>query len=220
MNQPMPSPDADVRDARQRLSDLMDGQGCHEDVEIGIALWRDDTRAREDWHAWHLIGDVMRSDDLASAPVRDEALLTRLRERLADEPPVLAPAPLATAGQGADAGVGLARVWQRRRSFWLSSAAVAAGFVAVAGALVVARSPDAGSDGGAVLSSAPPGPGVGVQRVGAVPASSAMMVLDGQVVRDAQLDAYLRAHRQMLVGAPAAVPGGAMRSVETIAPGR
>jgi len=71
-----------------------------------------------------------------------------------------------------------------------------------------------------VLSSAPPGPGVGVQRVGAVPASSAMMVLDGQVVRDAQLDAYLRAHRQMLVGAPAAVPGGAMRSVETIAPGR
>ena len=220
MNQPMPSPDADARAARQRLSDLMDGQGSREDVEIGIALWRDDTEARVDWHAWHLIGDVMRSDDLASKPTRDEAFLARLRERLADEPPLLAPAPLASVAPAAEPQAVAAGAWQRRRSFWLSSAAVAAGFVAVAGALVVARSPDAGSEGGAVLSSAQPGPGAGVQRVGAVPASSATLVLDGQIVRDAQLDAYLRAHRQMLVGAPAAVPGGAMRSVETIAPGR
>lgn len=219
MNQPIPSPDADADDPRQRLSDLMDGRGGRDDAETVIAIWRDDPEARASWHAWHLIGDVMRSEDLASAPARDEAFLSRLRERLAEEPPLLAPAPLASAA-AAEASAPHPLAWQRRRSFWLSSAAVAAGFVAVAAALVVARSPDAGSEGGAVFSAVQPAPGAGVQRVGAVPASSATLVLDGQVVRDAQLDAYLRAHRQMLVGAPAAVPGGAMRSVETIAPGR
>ena len=35
--------------------------------------WRGDGELREDWHAYHLIGDVLRSDDLAIAPARDEA---------------------------------------------------------------------------------------------------------------------------------------------------
>ena len=51
-------------------------------------------RARR-WHAYHLIGDVLRSDDLASAPGRDAAFLQRLSARLDDEPAVLAPEPLA-----------------------------------------------------------------------------------------------------------------------------
>jgi sigma-E factor negative regulatory protein RseA len=36
------------------------------------------------------------------------------------------------------------------------------------------------------------------------------------VIRDAHLDAYLRAHRDMRGGSAAALPGGAMRGIETV----
>ena len=45
------------------------------------------------WHAYQLIGDVLRSEDLAAEPAADEAFLVALRARLADEPVVLAPQP-------------------------------------------------------------------------------------------------------------------------------
>jgi sigma-E factor negative regulatory protein RseA len=35
-----------------------------------------------------------------------------------------------------------------------------------------------------------------------------------EMLRDARLDEYLRAHREALAGSPAALPGGALRSVE------
>jgi len=41
-------------------------------------------------------------------------------------------------------------------------------------------------------------------------------VLSGDQIRDANLDAYLRAHQAARGGAPAALPGGALRSVEMI----
>jgi sigma-E factor negative regulatory protein RseA len=59
-----------------------------------------------------------------------------------------------------------------------------------------------------------------LQLVGTQASTSQTLVLDGQLIRDAQLDAYLRAHRDMRGSAAAAVPGGAMRSVETIVPQR
>lgn len=197
--------------ALRLLSGLMDGDADPDDAQRGAALWRDDASCRERWHTWHLIGDAMRSDDLAAAPARDEAFLARLRERLADEPALLAPTPVAPAAAPA----------LRRRQAWLTPAAIAAGFVAVAGVLVVTRSgaPDAGV-GGTLAGAPAPVVGAGVQRVGVLPTPGGALVLDGQMVRDAQLDAYLRAHRQMIGGAPAALPGGAMRSVETIVPTR
>jgi sigma-E factor negative regulatory protein RseA len=104
---------------------------------------------------------------------------------------------------------------------------VAAGFVAVAGVLVVSRmsAPEPGapslltSNPPAVLATSPSAPS-NLQRVGNAPAPGQTLMLDGQLIRDAQLDAYLRAHREMRGSAAAAVPGGAMRSVETIVPQR
>lgn len=214
MNHPTPRPEADLTARRLRLSGLMDGVADRADAESGVALWRDDPQARTQWHAWHLIGDVMRSEDLASAPARDEAFLARLRERLAGEPVPLAPAPLAGVADNAAPGMAMHDP-ARRRGLWLGSAAVAAGFVAVAGALVVLRSaePDAG-DAAATFSWTLPLPGGGLQRVGSVQSPSAAPQLDGQVVREVQLDTYLRAHRQVLAGAPALVPGGALRIAE------
>jgi sigma-E factor negative regulatory protein RseA len=224
---------AENDDARRRadLSALMDGQAGTGETQRCSAAWRDDPQMRSTWHAYHLIGDVLRSDELAGSPARDAALLAALRRRLADEPTVLAPAPVAASPAAAARHAAAA---QRRRG-WLMSGAVAAGFVAVAGVLVVSRmsTPEAAapsllsSNPPALLSSNPPSLLAGngsapsnLQRVGNAPAPSPTLVLDGQLIRDAHLDAYLRAHREMRSGAAAAVPGGAMRSVETIVPQR
>ena len=69
------SPDA----RRQQLSSLMDGDLSAGDAAEACQLWRQDAQARSDWHAYHLIGDVLRSDDLASAPARDAVFLQALR---------------------------------------------------------------------------------------------------------------------------------------------
>ena len=71
---------SDSSDARrQQLSSLMDGDLDAAGTAGACALWRQDAQSRSDWHAYHLIGDVLRSEDLASAPGRDEAFLRNLR---------------------------------------------------------------------------------------------------------------------------------------------
>jgi sigma-E factor negative regulatory protein RseA len=198
----------DLQEQRRALSALADGQ--NEAVARGCAAWAADPAARATWHAYHLIGDVMRSEDLAHSPARDERFLAAFGERLAREPVVLAPMPAAPARP-------------RMRQRWLAPAAVAAGFAAVAGMLVVTRlaAPDA-DVGGPVLALRAPvsGPvGGGVLPVGAaMPAAPGVAVQDLKMIRDARLDSYLHAHREGTSGVSVAVPGGALRSVETIVP--
>lgn len=191
---------------RQHLSALLDGElqgDGAQAVQRACTLWRDDAQARHDWHTWNLIGDVMRSDELAQAPARDAAFLGRLRERLAGEPVVLAPAAVAPAA---------ARGW---RQAWLLPTAVAAGFVMVAGVLVVART--APPQTSPVLASTP-APGLSLAAVpGAVPSS---VTGAAGLIRDPRLDSYLRAHQSARGSPAAAVPGGGMRNVEaTLNPG-
>src|SRR5690349_2794071 len=102
---------------REQLSALADGE--LDDAAPACAGWREE-RVRATWHCYQLIGDVLRSDDLAGSPVRDAALLRRVREALAREPVVLAPEPLPAAAA------------EPRRG-WRAAGAIAAGFVAVAG---------------------------------------------------------------------------------------
>jgi len=192
------------------LSALADGDPSA--LDEGCARWRDDPEARRTWHAYQLIGDVMRSEDLANPASHDCAFLTGLRARLAEEPVVLAPQPLE---RPAVAPVAAAAV--RRRHAWLAPAAVAAGFVAVAGVVVVTRMSAPAPAGGAVLADAPPGnPGLSLATTGA--AAPRALVVEGRLIRDARLDAYLRAHRDAMAGGPAALPGGVPRNVEVMAP--
>jgi sigma-E factor negative regulatory protein RseA len=211
---------------RQQLSSLMDGDLPDDAAAGACALWRQDAQSRQDWHAYHLIGDVLRSDDLAAAPARDEAFLQALRLRLADEPVPLAPAATAPAEPSADGSwpqvangasgangangangalQGLvaapARARGRRRGWMMAPVAVAAGFMAVAGVLVVTRL-SAPEPAAAVLASARPVP---------MPASAVL-------VRNAQLDRYLSAHRSLANGA---MPGaGAEHRVHIVFEGQ
>ena len=216
---PAPSqPQSTAAERRADLSALMDGEVSATDVQRCSALWRDDVDVRTTWHAYHLIGDVLRSDELAASPAHGSAFLNALRLRLADEPTLLAPDPTPAAAPVSDNKVD-SSLPARRRQAWLMPAAVAAGFIAVAGVLVVTRLSAPEAAGTAVLASGQPTPS-NLQRVGTAPAAGQPLVLNGELIRDAQLDAYLRAHRDMRGSAAAAVPGGAMRSVETIVPQR
>lgn len=193
----------------ETLSALIDGEADAGTVSGACMAWRESASTRATWHAYHLIGDVMRSEDLAAAPQRDAAFLARLRERLAVEPVVLAPQPLPIASPAA----------ARRRRAWVGSAAVAAGFVAVAGVLVVMRAPapqDAGSPmaaasapaGGAVVPVAVAAPAPVVEAA----AETEALVRNGQVLRDARLDRYLAAHKQFAGSSALGVPSSFLRS--------
>lgn len=177
---------------RQQWSTLMDGEADAATVAALCARWRSDAQARRTWHAWHLVGDVLRSDDLSSTAARDARFISMLRERLAAEPVVLAP-PSAAA--------------PRRR--WTSAAAVAAGFVAVVGTVLVMDFPAPPAAEPALAQRAPE-----VEPVRAGPAAVAepqFVVADGQLIRDARLDRYLAAHKPVGGGRPPALP----RAVDT-----
>ena len=211
--QPLPGTAPGHADSEEWLSAFADGEVSEQPHAVRKASeqWVQSPAMRQRWHTYHLIGDVMRSDELASAPDQDAAFMTRLRARLAQEPVVLAPMPTPAAGD------------KRRRQSWWAPAAVAAGFVAVAGVLVVARlgqpgaEPTAASQGLA-LKSAPSltlaGSTGSAANLPANPAASSQAV-----IRDARLDSYLRAHQAARGGGAAAVPGGGLRNVDLVNPG-
>lgn len=210
--------------ALERLSALVDGE------LDGVALaqtcnhWRESVDSRSTWHAYHLIGDVLRSDDLASDPARDAAFMQALRARLASEAVVLAPrsADASTAQPAAARRAGAAR---SRRWSWMAPSAVAAGFVAVAGVLVLTRAPGTSADradGASLALAAQPGalaplgvaPTLASQMAGADAPQS--LVASGQLIRDARLDRYLEAHQQFAGSSALGVPSGFLRSATTV----
>ncbi|MGE5450966.1 MAG: sigma-E factor negative regulatory protein [Acidobacteriota bacterium] len=121
---------SDSQADREALSALADGQAQASDVSRACSAWRDDAQARTTWQAYHLIGDVMRSDDLAHGS-DGGAFLSKFRDRLAQEPVVLAPAASTRPSVERPA----APIALQRRS-WAGPMAVAAGFVMVVGAVL------------------------------------------------------------------------------------
>ena len=85
MNREPVAPDPD--DPRWSISALADGEGLPADCARGLAAWAaGDAAARASWHSYHLIGDVLRSGELASPPGHDQQFLAALQLRLAAEP--------------------------------------------------------------------------------------------------------------------------------------
>ena len=193
-------------DPRHLLSALADGETNATETGRGCAAWAADESLGQRWHAYHLIGDVLRSEDLAHAPARDQAFLERLRLRLDNEPAVLAPQPLPTSATVA-----------RPRSRWMPMA-LAAGVMGLATVLVVALRPAAEGSGSSTLARSPEAAvPVVVAATPAAPPQAEPVPPGGRVLRDAQLDRYLRAHREYATALPGSLPGGAGRSITTVA---
>ena len=207
----------------ERLSALVDGELDAAALAQACAQWRAGAQVRAAWHAYHLIGDVLRSDDLACAPARDAAFMQALRARLATEPVVLAPraveAPAALPAEARRVG-GASRRWS-----WMAPLAVAAGFVAVAGVLLLTRAPATlpGRPADATMAlAAQPG---ALAPLGAAPVRASdlagadapqSLVASGQLIRDARLDRYLEAHQQFAGSSALGVPSGFLRSATAI----
>lgn len=194
--------------SRERLSALADGETGGSASAAACATWRGEEDARRDWHCWQLIGDVLRSDELASSAGRDARFLAGVRSRLAVEAVVLAPAEL----------VAVAPAAARRPARWMVPAAMAAGFVLVVGTFVVVR-PDPGAP------SSPPAVAMGVVADRAAldtalasadlresARASEALAADPKVIRDAGLDRYLAAHKQFAGSTALGVPSTFLRS--------
>lgn len=191
------------------MSALADGELDSADVGSGCAAWGEpESEARRSWHAYQLIGDVLRSEDLASPPGRDQAFLARLHSRLAEEPALPAPQPLPAQAQA------IAR--PSRRTPWVMPAALAAGVMALATVLVVSLGPSGGAGPSPALAVAPAAAVVADNTLPTPPVPQAP-AQGTRIVRDAQLDRYLQAHRDYGTALPGSLPGGAGRSIATVA---
>ncbi|RDK01249.1 sigma-E factor negative regulatory protein [Paraburkholderia lacunae] len=172
----------------ERLSAFVDGELFGEEhLNLNKFLSELDREDRAAWSSYHLIGDALRSDDLAVSPAASSAFLSGFAARFENEPHVLAPAPMPVA----------------RRLLALRRRVVPAFAVAAAAAtltwIVVPQ-----------LQGVPGGPGVtqvasvqargdALQRVAmaSVPAATvAPIAPDANIIRDASLDQYLEAHQQ------------------------
>lgn len=188
---------------RQNLSSLMDGELDSSSAADALRLWREDAESREAWHAYSLIGDVLRSEELASEASHDASFLANFRARLAHEPVVLAPAEA-----GAVSAIIPARAHRRG---WAAMTAVAAGFVTVAGVVAVLQVGNGASTPGKppLVSAAAPTAGASVVLASEGAASGfndfQNIVVNGQLIRDARLDEYLAAHKKF---GGSSLPGG------------
>ena len=208
----MMSTDSADRAARlEQLSALVDGELGESAAAQACAVWRGDADTRASWHAFHLIGDVLRSEDLATHPARDAGFLAALRLRLEAEPVVLAPQPLEQVALPAAQTPAVANGARTGRRPWMAASVVAAGFVAVAGVVVLTRAP------ATLPTSATLAQAAGVQAVNAsapmaASADPQVLVANGKLIRDVRLDRYLAAHKQFAGTSALGVPSGFLRS--------
>lgn len=186
-----------IDDKRELISALADGQLAGDAFARGVALAGTDASAREAWHAYHLIGDVLRSGELARCAPPDR-FLGRLQERLRSEQVSFESAVAVTSISQRDAANDGAFRWK-----------LVAGVASVAAVSAIAWT---------VMGSAP-GKAESPQ-LAAVPAGAVLTSTQrGAMIRDPQLDEFLAAHRQ-LGGAALVAPAGYLRNATFDGQGR
>lgn len=186
-------------DKREMISALADGQLAGEAFARGVELAATDAAAREAWHAYHLIGDVLRSGELAHCAPADR-FMVRLQERLRGE-------QIAIESQGAPTVVPRSEAANDGAFRWK----VAAGVASVAAFSAIAWT---------VMSAAPGRPDA-PQLAVASPATGTVLTgtQRGVMIRDPRLDEFLAAHRQ-LGGAALVAPAGYLRNATFDGQGR
>jgi sigma-E factor negative regulatory protein RseA len=165
----------DKMDKRELISALADGQLQGETFVLGVQAAAFDASSREAWHAYHVVGEVLRTGRATTGSAPD-AFLAKLQQRLKDEPgaaPVLVTA------------LPPARVEQRAANDWRWK--LVAGVASVAAVAAVGWNM-AGGIGGAA----------GQPQLAAAPAASPAPVQASAsaMLRDPRLDQLLAAHRQ------------------------
>lgn len=198
---------------REQLSALADGQLRGEEFAQAMAYAATEP-GRAQWQAYHVVGDVLRSSELA-AP-HNVALLDRVRAQIAQEP---RPAALASgeltqvvAAASADTRVANSGVFQWK---------LAAGFASLAAVAAIGWNAYTG------LQAPAEGAQLAVAPVTAVPAQPVAVAVgernsSGQpiMIRDPRLDELLAAHKQFGSTTALQMPAGFLRNATFEAPAR
>ncbi|HZV93392.1 MAG TPA: RseA family anti-sigma factor [Caldimonas sp.] len=205
----------------ERLSALVDGELDEAALAETCFEWAHEAQARMRWHAYQVIGDVLRSDDLATGVCHDEQFLVSLRARLADEPVIVAPAPLSTPPLPLRASMSVTRPLPR----WTIPSAIAAGVVLVVGTFTVLRPLEPAPSGAApvaVAEATPPAAVASPLQAASIrePVEPEAIIVDGKMIHDARLDRYLAAHKQFSGSSALGLPSAFLRAATVEADAR
>lgn len=180
---------------REQISALVDGELTPAQAAAVLAS-ADAAQARESWHLYHLIGDVLRAPDLGDGR-GDAAFVARLRQHLPpQEAPLglaIAPAVSVVAETRHDAANDGVFRWKMAAGFASLAAVAAIGWGVLGG--IGPQAPAGGAQ--LALNTSPAVPAAAVVPVAeqslaaATPAPAAPVML-----RDPELDQLLAAHRQ------------------------
>ncbi len=200
---------------REHLSALADGQLRGQEFGQAVDYASSSADGVETWQMYHLIGDVLRSSELAR-PV-SSTLVDRLRSQIEQEaiqrPPLVAnavlQAPAADAVKPAVAANASVFRWKMAAGFASLAAVGAIGWTAMTGI-------QSGTEGAQMAVAAP---------VSATTAVAAADAPDGAVpaqvmIRDPRLDELLAAHKQFGNTSALQMPAGFLRNATFEAPAR
>lgn len=172
---------------QELLSALADGELSGAELAQGLRALGEDAQAVSAWRTWHLIGDVMRSPELAAGTPTDQ-FMSRLSQRLAAEaPPLAVGSAIASA---VEARVSASIVAAEPANDGVFRWKLVAGLASLAAVVAVGwtlLSSQGMAPAGAQLAAAPAG-----AQVATAPAAQG-----GVMIRDAALDELLAAHRQL-----------------------
>ena len=208
-----------MMETQEMISALADGQLQGEAFARGVQAITGDPAGREAWQTYHLIGDVLRSGELA-AGTAPALFMKRFQRRLAQEPgfainsiasraqPVLAKGQFDSKKLAAnDASFR----WKLAAGFASLTAVAVIGWTAAGGLGGLTGKPEQAQLAGALT-----GPGT-------LPAPQAGILANterGPMIRDARLDELLAAHRQFGGASALQMPSGFLRNATFEGPAR
>ncbi len=199
---------------REQLSALADGQLQGDELAQALEFAAQES-GQSTWQLYHLVGDVLRSPELAQHQHGTRSMVMRVREQLAQEPlhgrlqetaPVVAQIAHPATAVAANASVFR---WK-----------MAAGFASLAAVAAIGWSSFAGLQGAGSSSAQLAAASASVPAAASVPAQSmappvvAVAGNEGQqvMIRDPRLDELLAAHKQFGSTAALQMPAGFLRN--------
>jgi len=176
----------------KHISAFLDGELHGETLQATVDALSTDPDARAQWHLHHVVGDVLRSEELAANAPGDLQFLAKLEKRLANEPIVsarlLSVSSIAVDAEKLSRPSANANVFQWRL---VAGAALTVAMAVLVGGWYTPGSTVSGTQQAATApapTSLPPGDADVLQAATTVSA-------DG-MIRDPRLDQLLSAHQQ------------------------
>jgi sigma-E factor negative regulatory protein RseA len=207
----MPNMTQTVSNPNELVSALADGE-LRDAAFVQALQWLQDSEdARASWHAYHLLGDVLRSKDLAASGAHDIAFVERLHQRL-QVGAKLAPSDMAielmSNARHRQTGSGIRAHGKVSANDASMRWKLVAGFAGAAAVAVVTWNLMSGSSA--------PASEPQLAQVELLPATGHSPIM----IRDPQLDELLTAHQQSAGISALQMPAGFLRNATYERPAR